>query len=182
MNWKVLSSEYLTRFKYFTARKDRCETPGGKTVEAYYVVELGLTVCALPITEDGMAIMVRQYRHPIEKTILEIPGGFVDEGETAREAMARELMEETGYEFASITELGEVTANPGVLNNYTRLFLATGGKKVSAQKLDNNEEIEIVLVPLKELEEMVLQNKINQALHTCCIFYALQKMKLSLPG
>jgi 8-oxo-dGTP pyrophosphatase MutT (NUDIX family) len=176
MDWKILSSEYLTDKPFFRARKDKCVAPGGKIIPEYYVVELDPTLCALGITEDGYAVMTRQYRHPIRKTILELPGGFADPGESPEKAIARELMEETGYEFDKYELVGEVAANPGVLDNYTKLYLATGGRKVSEQKLDANEEIEIVLVPVKELIEMVLKNQIEQSLHTNCIFYALLKM------
>ena len=48
--------------------------------------------------------MVRQYRHPVKETLLEIPGGFIDENETPEDAMKRELKEETGYEFSSINK------------------------------------------------------------------------------
>lgn len=176
MNWKTISSEYLVKSKYFTARKDRCETPGGKIISEYFVVELDLTLCALAITENNEVVMVRQYRHPVGKTLIEIPGGFGDENEAPEKAIARELLEETGYEFSSYQCVGEVAANPGVLNNYTKLYLATGGKKVAKQKLDANEEIKVELVPMEELIQMLLQNKIEQALHATCIFYALLKM------
>ena len=176
MNWKILSSEYITRHKYFTARKDKCETPEGKIIEEYFVVEMPVSACALSLTEDGEVIMIKQYRHPIGQTVLELPGGFIDENELPETAMARELMEETGYEFSSVEQVGTIAANPGVLDNFTFLFLARGGKKTGIQQLDHNEEIDVVTISLDELKKLFLQNKIVQALHASCIFYALRKM------
>lgn len=150
--------------------------PDGTIVDPYFVVELPTSVCALPVTENNEVVLVRQYRHPIGKAILEIPGGFVDEGEDMEKAMARELLEETGYAFNEFEYLGKIAANPGVLNNYTCLYLARGGKKVTVQKLDHNEDIEIVTVSLDELKRMVRDNEIVQALHLSCIFYALEKL------
>jgi len=176
MNWKKLSSEFLSRHIYFTARKDVCEMPNGSIVDEYFVVELPASVCAVALNENNEVIMVKQYRHPIEETILELPGGFVDEAETAEKAIARELQEETGYEFSTFTYLGSVAANPGLLNNYTALYLATGGKKIAEQKLDATEEIEIKLLPLSVVREMLFKNEIKQALHTACLFYAFTEL------
>ncbi len=107
-----------------------------------------------------------------------IISSVVDKGEDAQEAIARELLEETGYQFSHFDYLGEVAANPGVLNNFTKLYLAKGGRKVADQTLDSNEEIEVELVPLANLKTMLVQNKFPQALHTSCILYALLKLEM----
>ncbi len=176
MNWKTLSSEYISKHRYFTARKDKCVTPAGKIIEEYYVVEMPKSACALAITAEGEALMVRQYRYPIEEVLLELPGGFIDGNESPETGMARELLEETGYEFDHIEQVGLIAANPGVLNNYTALFLATGGTKTSQQQLDPNEEIEVLTLPLQELKTLFLENKIRQSMHANCIFYGLRKL------
>ncbi len=176
LKWKVLSSEYLSRYIYFTSRKDRCQRSDGTIIENYYVVELPVSACALAITHDQQVILVKQYRHPIGEVIHEIPGGFVDEGENFVAGMKRELLEETGYEFSSVEPLGRIAANPGLLNNYTELFLATGGKKTGVQRLDHNEEIEIVLVSMDALISLLMGGEIKQSLHATCIYQALLKM------
>lgn len=182
MDWKILSSEYLTDKNYFRARRDKCITTSGKIIPEYYVVEIDPSLCALGITEDNQAVMVKQYRHPVSKTLIEIPGGFVEKNETPEQAIAREMLEETGYEFSKYELVGEVAANPGVLNNYTKLFLATGGKKVAEQKLDANEDITVELIPIDHLIEMLMQNKIEQSMHANCIFYSLLKLGKLTPS
>lgn len=177
MNWKILRSEYLYRETWFTIRKDVCETPEGKIVDPYYVYEFPTWVSALAITEDNKVVMVRQYRHGIQETILEVPGGCVDASDKQLEdAIARELNEETGYVFKNFQYLGKVSPNPSTNNNWMHMFLATEGKKVSAQQLDHNEEIEVVLMELDELHELIQENKIIQALHVCTIMYGLAKL------
>jgi len=177
MNWKILSSEYLFSDLWFKVRKDRCETPEGKIVDPYYVYEFPTWVTAVALTDDGKVILERQYRHALGEVCIEIPGGCVDDTDIDLEAaIKRELLEETGYSFSSFEYLGKSSANPSTNNNIMHMFLAKGGKKIAAQELDHNEEIEIELVTIEELKQMIRGNKILQAMHVTCILYALEKM------
>ena len=177
LKWKTLSSEYLFNDRWFKVRKDRCETPGGKNVDPYYVYEFSTWVGAVPVTEDGKIVMVRQYRHALGETIIEIPGGCVDDTDkNFQEAIARELLEETGYTFSSYEYLGKISPNPSTNTNLLHMFLATGGKKITEQALDENEEIEIVLLTIDELKQLLRENKIVQSMHVSCILYALEKL------
>ncbi len=177
MHWKKLSSKYLSKHVYFTAREDRCEMPDGTIVDPYFVVEMPESVCAMALTENNEVILVKQFRHPIEQSILELPGGFVDKGETPETAVVRELQEETGYRFSNFYYVGRTAANPGVLNNFTTLYLATGGKKIAEQQLDYNEEIEIKLFSVEQVRTMLMNNEIVQAMHATGLFYGFAKLE-----
>lgn len=149
----------------------------GKIIDPYYVYEFPTWVAAVPVTEDGRIVMVRQYRHALGEVCIEIPGGCVDDTDNnPQEAIARELLEETGYSFSSYDYLGKISANPSSNNNLLHMFLARGGKKVAEQKLDANEEIEVVYLTIDELKQLLKENKIIQAMHVSCILYALEKM------
>ncbi|HEX7844763.1 MAG TPA: NUDIX hydrolase [Chitinophagaceae bacterium] len=177
LRWTTLSSEYLFNDLWFKVRRDKCETPQGKIIEPYYVYEFPTWVTALPVTEDGKVIMVRQYRHALGEVCLETPGGCMDDTDkNFEDAIARELLEETGYSFSSYEYLGKVSPNPSTNNNLMHMFLATGGKKVADQHLDANEEIEVEYYTIDELKQLLKENRIIQAMHVTCIMYALEKL------
>jgi ADP-ribose pyrophosphatase len=169
MNVKINSRQCISEHKYFKARKDNYSLPSGKNVDEYFVVEMPSSACATAITENGEVILVKQYRHPIETESIEIPGGFVDDDEAPEKAIARELMEETGYRFSTIVYLGKTFSNPGVLNNRTYLFVATGGVKIAQQQLDENEEINIELHSITDVKQLLEDNKIHQSMHELCL-------------
>ncbi|MCX6319916.1 MAG: NUDIX hydrolase [Bacteroidetes bacterium] len=177
MKWKTLSSEYIFNDPWFKVRREVCEKPDGSIVSPYYVYDFSTWVGAVGITEEGKVVMIRQYRHALGEICLEIPGGCVDDTDASnQEAVARELLEETGYRFSSYEYLGRISPNPSTNSNLLHMYLARGGKKIAEQSLDHNEEIEVVLMDKAELLKILRENGIVQAMHVSCILYALLKM------
>lgn len=177
MEWKTIKSEYLFKDLWFTVRKDTCVRPDGKLVDPYYVYEFPEWVTAVALTKEGKIIMERQYRHACGLTMYEIPGGCVDDTDKDLEsAIARELREETGYEFESFEYLGKTSANPSTNNNWMHMFLARGGELKAKQELDDNEDIEIHLMTVEEVRKLLKENQILQSMHATALFYALEKI------
>jgi ADP-ribose pyrophosphatase len=176
MEWKILESEYLFKVPWLTIRKEKCELPNGTIMPAYYILEYPSWVSAFALTKDHQVVMVKQYRHGLGVISTELPGGVVDAGESIETAVARELKEETGYEFESFEFIGKLCANPATSNNYMHMFIARGGEKTSGQMLDATEDVEVVLYTIEEVKQMLRENRIVQALHTATMFYALEKL------
>ena len=176
LKWKKLSSRYIHKGPWATLRTDKCVMPSGHVVEDYYVLEYSNWVNAVAITEDNKVLMVHQYRHAAEIVSLEIPGGVIDPGEEPQQAMRRELLEETGYQFDDFELLSVVYANPSTANNHTYCYLARGGKKVQEQHLDEQEEIVVEEFTIAEIKQLLIHNKIAQSLHCTGLFYALMRL------
>ena len=176
LTWKTLSSTYIHKGPWATLRSDRCEMPDGRIVEDYYVLEYSNWVNAVAVTDDNKILMVKQYRHAAEIVSTELPGGVIDGDETPEQALRRELLEETGYQFDDFELLCMTYANPSTANNQTRCYLARGGKKVQDQNLDDQEEIVVEPHTIAEVKELLFKNKIAQALHCTGLFYALVKL------
>ena len=178
MKWKTLSSEYLFNDTWLKARKDRCQRPDGTIIEPYYVMEYPNWVTGLALTEDNKVVLVRQYRHALGEVCIELPGGCVDDTDLDNEqAVRREFLEETGYDFASVEYLGRTSANPSTNANLLHMFLLTGGKKVRDQELDANEEMDILVIPFEEFNQLLLENAFVHSMHVTNIFHALRRLK-----
>ncbi len=176
LTWKTLSSTYIHKGPWATLRSDKCEMPDGKIVDEYYVLEYPDWGNAVALTDEGKILMVKQYRHAAKIVSLELPGGVIESHENPLEGIKRELLEETGYLFEDIELLCEVYANPSTAGNKTYGYLARNGKKVQELSLDDHEEIVVVEYSIDEIKQLLLENKIPQALHCTNLFYALTRL------
>src|SRR6476469_7489532 len=131
---------------------------------------------ALCLIDDDNVLMIKQYRHALGQVCLELPGGCVEEGEDKTVGVRREVLEETEYEFEEAIFLGDTSPNPSTNNNLLSMYLFRKGKKVNAQSLDANEDIRVVVLPLKELVQKVLNNEIISSLHVANIMMGLNRI------
>lgn len=162
--WKIVESEYLFNRPWLTVRRDKVELPDGRTNDEFYVLEYPDWVNVIAITRDGEFVMERQYRHGIGLTCYEICAGVIEKGETPLDAAKRELLEETGYGNGQWKEIMTISGNSSTTNNYTHCFVATGVEKIGTQHLDHTEDISVHLLSPQEVEALLENNLISQAL------------------
>lgn len=163
-HWEKLESAVRGDFKVFRVREDRAVSPLSHEEFSFFVVEANDWMNVIPVTEDGRIVCVHQYRHGTEEVSLEIPGGVIDDGESALEAAHRELLEETGYEAETIEQIGVVTPNPAIQNNRCYTFLATNVRRVRDQRLDAMEDIAVELIAPADVPALIGSGVINHAL------------------
>jgi nudix-type nucleoside diphosphatase (YffH/AdpP family) len=142
------------------------------------VVEHGDVVAVVPLLEDQDVLLVRQYRLPAGQTLLEVPAGGVDTGESSEEAAQRELGEECGQRAERLDRLGGFYASPGFCSEFIHVFLATRLSPVPAHP-DPDEEIAVVRLPLAEAVRLTRQGEIRDAKSIIALTWTSQKVAAS---
>lgn len=163
--WTVLASEYIARESWFTVRRDSLQSPAGRRIPAYYVMEYPDWVNVIAVTTRGEYLMVSQYRHGLGTTDYELVAGVSEPSDASMlDAARRELLEETGYGGGRWRLLTVVAPNPATQTNRTHCFVAEGVEPVAEQRLDPTEEIRVHRLRLDEVKELLHGDRIRQAL------------------
>ncbi|MBI4571058.1 MAG: NUDIX hydrolase [Chloroflexi bacterium] len=138
---------------------DLIEHPGGVTI--------------VPVDADGLLLMVRQYRHPCARPLLELPAGTLDPPEAPEACAERELQEETGYRPRRLERLGGFFTAPGYCNEYLHVFLAT---ELEEGTLEGDEEaIAVERVSLDEALRLAATGGIEDAKTLAALLCYLQR-------
>ena len=159
--WNVVSSDRVADCRVFQVRHDRSVDPRSGREHDFFVIEAPDWINIIPLTTDNQVVMIEQYRHGTNQMTLEIPGGMVDDGETAINAAARELLEETGYQANDIERLGKTRPNPAIQNNWLHSFLGRDVNFVAEPTFAGTEHTTVRLVPLADVPALIPKSEIK---------------------
>lgn len=157
---KTLDTQRIYEGAIINLRRDKVTVENGTSYREIIEHNGGAVLAA--VTDEGKMVMVRQYRKPAERVMLEVPAGKIDAGETPLETARRELKEETGYTPSEVEYMTEFYPSVGYSEEVLYLYLCTG---LTAGETcpDENEALDILEMDIDELYQMVMRAEIRDA-------------------
>lgn len=178
----IISQKMVYLGRAFNIRKDHVRLPNGKAHQID-IVEHRNAVTILPVGKSGTIWFIRQYRHPAEEYLLELPAGVMEAQEEPEISAQRELREEIGMAASQLHRIGGFFLAPGYSTEFMYVFLATG---LLPDPLpgDDSEFLSIEKIPVAEAFSLALSGQIKDAKTLGALFLAtthFRSMGLSLP-
>jgi len=161
--WEQLGSEPAFEDPHFRVRRDTVRLPSGRIVDDYLVGVLEDYALVAAVTAAGEVVLQRQWKQGVKRVTLELPGGKLDDGETAEQAAVRELREETGYVAGSLELLASLDVDPSKAANRGHVFLGLGAERLHDPEPDEMEAPDTLLVPVAELHGLIASGEICAA-------------------
>ena len=158
---KTISSKEIFKGKVISVHHDEVSLENGNTAMREVVYHNG-GVCVLPLLSNSDVLFVKQFRYPYREEVLELPAGKLEKGEEPFLSAQRELLEETGATAGEYIDLGKLYPSPGYCSEVISMYLARD-LEFSAQKLDEDEFLDVVKIPLQKAVQMVLDGTITDA-------------------
>jgi len=158
---KTLSSRRIYQGRAVRLRVDTVKLSGGRQTTRE-VVEHDDCVAIVALDDKDNVLLVKQFRKPVEKELLEIPAGGIDPGETPEDSVRREMREETGFLPRKVLKLGGFYSSPGFCTEYLYLYLATDLVH-SPLQAEDSENISLVRQPLEQIPDLIASGAIVDA-------------------
>ncbi len=175
---KKISSKQVFKGKILTLNYDKVLLPNNKIATREKVTHPG-AVAVIPVNAKGEVLLIKQYRYPIEKVLIEIPAGKLDPGEPPVECAIRELHEEAGVIDGKVIHLTTIYTSPGFSNEKMEIYLAVEFKETDNNP-DHDEFLHLYRAKLEDCVKMVEEGIITDAKSIIGIILAkeyLQKAK-----
>ena len=161
--------------RLFDVRVDTVRLASGRRTTREIVVAPN-SVSVVPVDEDGNVYLVRQYRKPPERLLLEVVAGGVDEGESAEEAARRELREEAGLRAEKLELLSFFWMSPGFCTEGMHAYLATG-LSLGESAPEEDESIEVVRMKLEDVPGLIASRELQDCKSIAALMLVLGKLQ-----
>ncbi|MGX9416593.1 NUDIX hydrolase [Vibrio sp. RC27] len=142
--------------------------PTGQSINHTTIDHPGAAVI-LPIHENGSILLIRQFRPSLNKWLIELPAGTIEENESPETCALRELEEETGYSADQLLPLGKLTPLAGFCDEIQHLYIAKGISPSLKRQCDEDEVIEVIFLSPKDIEQQIIAGEINDAKTIACL-------------
>lgn len=163
--WTRISSKPVGNFRVFNIRSDLKLSPRTGREHDFYVIEAVNWVHVVALTRENKVVMIEQYRHGSDRVELELAGGMIDaKDRSPLEAGLRELREETGYEGNCAQVIGQIYANPAIMNNICYTVLVRNCELKHLPQLDPGEDVAVTLVELENIPRFIQEGRIGHSL------------------
>lgn len=170
MSYKLLRSEIVMRGKVFDLQVDQIEyESGNESVREVAIHPGGAVIVA--IKDDGKIILVKQFRYPFQKFLIELPAGKLNKDEDPLLCAQRELEEETGYTSSEMTKLGSIYTTPGFCTEVLHIYLAKKLKTGNHRREEGELTMQILELSPEEIEKKIKTGEIVDAKTICGIFF-----------
>lgn len=160
--------------RWLRLRADDCVTAAGQQIAPYYVLHYTDWVHIVAVTPTQEVVVVRQYRHGVAETLLELPGGMVDQAESPADAARRELEEETGYRVGTVQPILSLPANPATHTNRIHTFLGTDACLAAQARTEAGEDLTVHTLPVPDLVSALRDGRFGQSMQAGGLLLALQ--------
>jgi ADP-ribose pyrophosphatase len=154
-------SKNIFRGKVLTLNIDTITLPNGVTIDLEIVRHPG-AAAVVPLKDNGMVVLIKQFRHAAGGFIYEIPAGKLYPGEDPLHCAARELEEEIGWIAGRMERLTSILTAPGFTDEVIHIYKATG-LTAGRQQLDRDEVLEVLEISLEEAIKMIEAGTIRDA-------------------
>jgi ADP-ribose pyrophosphatase len=161
-NWKTIRSNVIFQNQWIELYQDKVEIRNGKKMD-YTWYKSSDVVVIVPFLDDDTLVMIRQYRYPLRKELLEFPAGHIEDGEDAKKTAKRELLEETGYVAEEMQHVYSYHPSVSKSRQLVHIFNAKNLTEHKSNHDGTEDIIRVEIVSTKVLNLMIKEREIESA-------------------
>ncbi len=169
--WKLISTKKVYSSFFIDLYEDTLDIDGKNKIYIRGIRKDYSTI--VPFISNDEIMVIKSYRYLVDSVQIEVPSGYIDDGESAQQAALRELKEETGFNARKLIPIGTYTTDYSMFKQKGNLFVAYDLVKEGEQSLGIMEKIDVQILNVKEIMDMLLEGKVMNAASIVALYRAL---------